>query len=150
MENSSTSYMPADAEISFSSEVYTYKIILADEDGQKTFLENFSPIVVIDELYRPGQGVKLKEDFYAIWREDIKTEKIQMLQIIQSRFPIKHDLNDLTISAQHKTHPNLKENMLITENEKWERRKDLTGVVLKIVTNAVYFSVNIFVKIFLV
>ena len=138
VESISTSSIATDADISFASEVFSYEIITTSkEDPENTFLENFSPIVVIDEVYRPGQGVKLRKDFYAIWREDIKLEKSLMLQLVKSKFSMKRDLNDLTISSQHKIHTNLKHNMLLTNNEKWERRKDLTGVVLKTVTNAV-------------
>ena len=137
-ERISTSRIATDSDISFASEVFSYEIITTNkEDPENTFLEKFSPIVVIDEVYRPGKRVKLRKDFYAIWREDIKLEKSQMLQLVKSTFSIKRDLNDLTISSQHKTHSNLKHNMLLTNNEKWERRKDLTGVVLKTVTNAV-------------
>ena len=145
IESISTSSIATYADISFSSEVFTFDILMKNKgDPENTFLENFSPIAVIDEVYRPGQGVKIKKDFYAIWREDIKTEKSQLFQLVKSQFLIKRDLNDLTISSQHKTHTNLKHNMLLTNNEKWERRKDLTGVVLKTVTNAVCLTFHYF------
>lgn len=145
IESNPTGSIATDADISFASEVFTYEIIMTEKEGPEiTFLENFSPIVVIDEVYRPGQGVTLRKDFYAIWREDIKLEKSQMLQLVKSKFSIKRDLDDLTISSQHKTHTNLKHNMLLTNNEKWERRKDLTGVVLKTVTNAVCLVLHYF------
>ena len=138
LKNSSSSNIPKDAEINIASELFTYKIASSTGEGSENqFLENNNPIVVIDEVYRPGKGVELKKEFYGIWREDINTEKKKMLQLIKAQFVIKYDLNDLSISSQHKTHPNLKHNMLITDNEKWERRKDLTGVLLKTVTNAV-------------
>ena len=133
-----SSNIPKEAEISIASELFTYKIVSPNNEGSgDQFSENNSPIVVIDEVYRPGEGVELKKEFYGIWREDINTEKMKMLRLIKTQFLINYDLNDLSISSQHKTYPNLKHNMLITNNEKWERRKDLTGVVLKTVTNAV-------------
>ena len=128
--------IPQDAKISIASSLFTFKIVSLNESvTENSFTENESPIVVIDEVYRPGEGVYVRKDFYGIWGEDIKTKYMEMFSIFQNL--ITYGFNDLSISSQHKTHPNLKYNLLITNNEKWERRKDLTGVVLKTVTNAV-------------
>ena len=41
------------------------------------------------------------------------------------------------VNRWHKKKSNSEDGLLVTESEKWERRKDLTGVVLQITTNAV-------------
>ena len=94
------------AVISITSSVFIYKILLPTEENfesSATYVENNSPLVLLDEMYRPGNGVEIKRNFYGAWQENIKEGTIQMI-----------------------------DNLLVTNDEKWERRKNLTGVVLKI------------------
>ena len=98
------------------------------------FVENESPLVLLDEMYRPGNGVDIKRNFYGVWQENINAGTFQMINFIESTCALKLSLLDSSKRCEIKTNFNFSDNLLVTNDEKWERRKNLTGVVLKITT----------------
>lgn len=103
-------------------------------------MENDNPIVIIDEMYRAGKGAKLKRNHYGTWRENINIDVVDMLSFIESTYTHKHAFDDYSATLlQTKTVGQRESNLIVTNEEKWERRKDLTGIILKITTNAVYY-----------
>ena len=130
--------IPDDADIRITSSLYLYKVLpLTQENNQSTttsFEHDTSPIVLIDELYRPGVGVELKRNFYGAWHKDFSTDKAEMLSFIESTYA-PNIVPDFHLT--HKRNGNSKPNLFVTNSEKWERRKDLTGVILKTTTVAV-------------
>jgi hypothetical protein len=140
MERSYSHQIPKNADISITSSLFIYNVVSPKEqnfESSSTFVDNDSPFVLLDEIYRPGKGVDVKRNFYGVWREDINVGAAQMLSFIESNFALKLSHNDSSKRSQDVTDVDFKDNLLITNNEKWERRKDLTGVVLKTTTNAV-------------
>ena len=138
--------IPKNADISITSNLFIYKVISPKEQNfepSSTFVNNDSPFVLLDEIYRPGKGVDTKRNFYGAWREDISVGTTEMLSFIESKFALKLSFNDSSKRSQDVTDVDFKHNLLITNNEKWERRKDLTGVVLKITSNAVTLMLSL-------
>ena len=133
-----------DDDISIQSNLFIYNILSSSLPDNELVLmpdeaNNFT--VIMDELYRPGYGVEHKRSFYGIWREDVDTniaEKL-MQQLMSSEYRSTDTASDdeNVVTRWRKKKSNSKDGLLVTESEKWERRKDLTGVVLKITTNAV-------------
>ena len=144
-----------DDDISLQSNLFIYNILSSSLPDNELVLmpdeaNNFT--VIMDELYRPGYGVEHKRSFYGIWREDVDTTIAEniMQQLMSSEYrstdAALDDVNTGNIWRKKKS--NSEDGLLVIESEKWERRKDLTGVVLKITTNAVnrtcfYYKMNI-------
>ena len=144
-----------DDDISIQSNLFIYNILRSSlPDNELAIMpdeaNNFT--VILDELYRPGNGVEHKRSFYGIWREDVDTTIAEniMQQLMSSEYrstdAALDDVNTGNIWRKKKS--NSEDGLLVIESEKWERRKDLTGVVLKITTNAVnrtcfYYKMNI-------
>ena len=144
-----------DDDISIQSNLFIYNILRSSlPDNELAIMpdevSNFT--VILDELYRPGNGVEHKRSFYGIWREDVDTTIAEniMQQLMSSEYrstdAALDDVNTGNIWRKKKS--NSEDGLLVIESEKWERRKDLTGVVLKITTNAVnrtcfYYKMNI-------
>ena len=133
-----------DDDISIQSNLFIYNILSSSLPDNELVLmpdeaNNFT--VIMDELYRPGYGVEHKRSFYGIWREDVDTTIAE--NIMQQLMSSEHRSTDTAsddenvVTRWRKKKSNSKDGLLVTESEKWERRKDLTGVVLKITTNAV-------------
>ena len=134
-----------DDDISIESNLFIYNILRSSIPDNELALmpdEVNNITVIIDELYRPGYGVEHKRSFYGIWREDVDTtiaEKL-MQQLMSSEYKSTDTASDddgNVVNRWRKKKSNSEDGLLVTESEKWERRKDLTGVVLKITTNAV-------------
>ena len=128
-------HISKNSDISITSSLFIYKVLKATEQNFETpgtFEENDRTFVVLDEIYRPGHDVEIKKQFYGVWREDMDVGAAEMISFIESKFDLKLSLNDSIKRSQ-----DFKDNLLVTNNEKWERRKDLTGVILKTTTNAV-------------
>ena len=144
-----------DDDISIQSNLFIYNILrssLPDNELAITPDEANNFTVIIDELYRPGYGVEHKRSFYGIWREDVDTTIAEniMQQLMSAEYRSTDTASDdeNVVTRWRKKKSNSKDGLLVTESEKWERRKDLTGVVLKITTNAVnrtcfYYKMNI-------
>ena len=143
-----------DDDISIQSNLFIYNILRSSLPDKELAImpdeNNFT--VIIDELYRPGYGVEHKRSFYGIWREDVDTNIAQKLmqQLMSSEYRSTDTASDEgnVGNRWRKKKSNSKDGLLVTESEKWERRKDLTGVVLKITTNAVngnhfHYKINI-------
>ena len=144
-----------DDDISIQSNLFIYNILRSSlPDNELAIMpdeaNNFT--VILDELYRPGYGVEHKRSFYGIWREDVDTTIAEniMQQLMSSEYRSTGTASDEVnlVNRWRKKKSNSKGGLLVTESEKWERRKDLTGVVLKITTNAVnrtcfYYKMNI-------
>ena len=132
--------IPKNADISITSSLFIYKVLSTTEqklESPSPFLDNDRPLVILDEVYRPGKNVEIKRSFYGVWREDINVGTNEMLRFMESNLALKLSFNDSSTRSQDVTELDFEHSLLITNNEKWERRKDLTGVVLRITTNAV-------------
>ena len=150
-----------DDDISIQSNLFIYNILRSSlPDNELAIMpdevNNFT--VIIDELYRPGYGVEHKRSFYGIWREDVDTNIADKLmqQLMSSEYRSTDTASDEVnlVNRWRKKKSNSKDGLLVTESEKWERRKDLTGVVLKITTNAVkrtcfYYKMNIMYSLYI-
>ena len=133
-----------DDDISIQSNLFIYNILRSSlPDNELAIMpdevSNFT--VILDELYRPGNGVEHKRSFYGICWEDVDTTIAEniMQQLMSSEYRSTDTASDdgNVGNRWRKKKSNSKDGLLVTESEKWERRKDLTGVVIKITTNAV-------------
>ena len=144
-----------DDDISIQSNLFIYNILRSSLPDKELAImpdeNNFT--VIIDELYRPGYGVEHKRSFYGIWREDVDTTIAEniMQQLMSSEYRSTDTASDDVNAGNRwrKKKSNSEDGLLVIESEKWERRKDLTGVVLKITTNAVnrnrfFYKMHIF------
>ena len=124
-------------DISITSNVFIYKMWSLTEQNFEAlarFVDNDSPLVLLDEMYRPGTVVDIKRNFYGVWRENINAGTVRMINFIKSTCALKLSLLDSSKRCEVKTNFNFSDNLLVANDEKWERRKNLTGVVLQTTT----------------
>ena len=125
--------IPENADISITSSLYTYKLFPMAQ--KSTLLDTDTPpIVLIDELYRPGTGVLLTRSLYGAYKIDTDADIAEIFQVIESI----HASNIVSnFHLDRKGNLNQELNLFVTNSEKWERRKNLSGVVLKTTSVAV-------------
>ena len=134
LNNKDDNLLVEDADLSIESSVYIYQVLPTQTSASdRTKMD--SVIVVIDEMYRPGKGVALKRNHYGIWRTNANVGSaagiLEYVDSVGSKKLEYHD-HDIVLNDVKK-----KGSLLVTNVEMWERRKDLTGIVLKTTSTAV-------------
>ena len=133
--------IPEDADISIESSFFIYNVFSSKRQNEKITAsvdEMDDLVVIIDELYRPGMGVNLKRNHYGAWNRNINIDASDILAFMESTYTNGDTLDDYNPNfTPSKSDGEGEANLIVDRNEKWERRKDLTGILLKTTTNAV-------------
>ena len=141
LNNKDDNLLVEDADLSIESSVYIYQVLSTHTSASDRTKEG-SVIVVIDEMYRPGKGVALKRNHYGIWRTNANVGSaagiLEYVDSVGSKQKLEYHDHDIVLKDVKK-----KGSLLVTNVEIWERRKDLTGIVLKTASTAVcYIQLN--------
>ena len=140
-------FMGEDADISIEGSFFVYQVISTETDTNDIIntsngTKKQTVIVVIDEMYRPGKGVAMKRNHYGIWRTNINFDNFEVVVSVAadvlgyvdsgSKQEINYHDHDIFLKDVKK-----EGSLLVTDVDMWERRKDLTGIVLKTTSLAV-------------
>ena len=147
--NRDDNFMGEDADISIESSFFIYQVLSTQTNTNGIIIDHHhnhnhpsngtkkqNVIVVIDEMYRPGKGVAMKRNHYGIWRRNFNLDNFEIVVNVAADALGYVDSGSKQHIGYHDHDIFLKDvkkegSLVVTDVDMWERRKDLTGIVLK-------------------